>query len=239
MGISRGKTDRIDAKRIALFSYRYLDQVRLWIPERTVIKRLKNLITFRTRIIETIKSLKAPLKELEEFLNEEEYIRLSKFHFNTLIALENDLKLINKEIDGLIKEDERLSYLFSIVNSVSNIGPVTTAVIIATTNEFINITEGKRYACYAGVVPFQHQSGTSVKGQTRVSHIANKTVKTMLHMSALSSISRPGEFKDYYNRKIEEGKNKMSTINAIRNKLVLRVFACVRDGKLYDNNYQF
>lgn len=239
MGLTRGKTDRIDAKRIALFSYRYQDKIRLWTPERTIVKRLKHLLTFRTRTIETIKLISAPLKELKEFIADYEYTHLSKLHINTINALEDDLNGINKEIDKLIKEDARLSYLFSIVNSVNNIGPITTAVIIATTNEFLGIKDGKKYACYAGVVPFQHQSGTSIRGKTRVSHIANKTVKTMLHMSALSAISRPGEFKDYYQRKIAEGKNKMSTINGIRNKLVLRVFACVRDGKLYDNNYQY
>lgn len=239
MGMARGKNDQIDAKRIALFSYRYQDKIKLWTPERTIIKRLKHLLTFRTRTVETIKLLKAPLKELKDFLSEEEYTKLSNLHLNTLSALEVDLKGINKEIDTLIKEDIRLNYLFSIVSSVKNIGTMSAVVIIATTNEFLSINEGKKYACYAGVVPFQHQSGSSIRGKTRVSHIANKTVKTMLHMAALSSISRPGEFKDYYDRKVEEGKNKMSTINAIRNKLVLRVFACVRDGKLYDNNYKY
>jgi len=239
MGMTRGKNDQIDAKRIALFSYRFQDKIRLWIPERSIIRRLKHLLTFRTRTVETIKLLKAPLKELKDFLSDEEYIKLSNLHLNTLSALEVDLKGINKEIDTLIKEDIRLSYLFSIVSSVKNIGTMSAVVIIATTNEFLSINEGKKYACYAGVVPFQHQSGSSIRGRTRVSHIANKTVKTMLHMAALSSISRPGEFKDYYDRKVEEGKNKMSTINAIRNKLVLRVFACVRDGKLYDSNYKY
>lgn len=239
MGLTRGKTDRIDAKRIALFSYRYQDQIRLWTPERAVVKKLKHILTFRTRTIETIKLLKAPLKELKEHLSEVEYNALSKLHLNTLNALEIDLKGIDTELNNLIKEDSRLSYLFSIVSSISNIGPIVTAVIIATTNEFLSINDGKKFACYAGVVPFQHQSGTSVRGHTRVSHVANKTVKSMLHMSALSSISRPGEFRDYYDRKLKEGKSKMSTINAIRNKLILRVFACVRDGKLYDKSYQY
>jgi transposase len=239
MGMTRGKNDRIDAKRIALFSYRYQDKIRLWTPERSIIKRLKHLITFRTRTIETAKLLKMPLRELKDFLSVEEYTKLSSLHLNTLSALEADLKGINREIDTLIKEDIRLNYLFSIVSSVKNIGTMSAVLIIATTNEFLSINEGKKYACYAGVVPFQHQSGSSIRGKTRVSHIANKVVKTMLHMAALSAISRPGEFKDYFDRKVEEGKNKMSTVNAIRNKLVLRVFACVRDGKLYDSNYKY
>ncbi len=239
MGLTRGKTDRIDARRIAQFAYRYQDQTKLWIPERGLIKRLKHLLTFRTRTIDLIKSVKDPIDELYGFVNKEESRRLAKLHSGTLKALQKDLEKINREIDSLILEDERISYLFSIVNSVSNIGRVTAAVIIATTNEFKTITEGKKYACYAGVVPFEHQSGTSIRKMPRVSHMANKTVKTMLHMSALSAVSRPGEFREYYHRKLKEGKSKMSVINAIRNKLVLRVFACVRDGKIYDKNYEY
>lgn len=239
MGMTRGKNDRIDAKRIALFSYRYQDQLNLWVPERDLIKRLKLLLSFRTRTLEMIKTIKSPLKELEGFLSKEEYNKMALLHSDTLLGLESDLEGINHQVESLIKEDGRLSYLFSIVSSVSNVGLVTAAVIIATTNEFKSITEGKKYACYAGVVPFEHESGSSVRKLPRVSHMANKTVKTMLHMAALSSISRPGEFRDYYERKLEEGKNKMSVINAIRNKLVLRVFACVKKGKMYDKSYQY
>jgi len=239
MGLVRGKNDRIDAKRIAEFSYRYQDQIKLWEPERHLLKRLKHLLTFRNRTLEMIKSIKTPIAALDGFLPEEDCKMLSSLHTNTINGLEEDLLKIDHEIDSLIKEDQRLSYLFSIVSSVSNIGRVTSAVILVTTNEFKNITEGKKYACYAGVVPFDHESGTSIKRMPRVSHMANKKVKCMLHMAAMSAVSRPGEFKDYYNRKLKEGKSKMSVLNAIRNKLVLRVFACVRDGKLYSKSYEY
>ena len=53
-------------------------------------------------------------------------------------------------------------------------------------------------------------------------------------MCALSSISAKGELKDYFERKVAEGKNKMLVINNIRNKLIHRICACVRDNKIYD-----
>jgi hypothetical protein len=87
------------------------------------------------------------------------------------------------------------------------------------------------------VVPFEHTSGTSVRGRNRVSHIANKSMKSLLHLAALSTLNTPGEIQDYYNRKITEGKNKMSIINAIRNKLILRIFACIKQNREYENNY--
>lgn len=56
-------------------------------------------------------------------------------------------------------------------------------------------------------------------------------------MAAISIIRMPGELQDYYHRKISEGKNKMCALNAIRNKLILRVFACVNQDRLYEKNY--
>ena len=58
-----------------------------------------------------------------------------------------------------------------------------------------------------------------------------------MHMGALGAIRMTGDLKTYYERKVAEGKNKMSVINALRNKLILRVFACVRNNRVYQKNY--
>ena len=80
----------------------------------------------------------------------------------TLNALEKDLDKIDKEIDQTIKEDPQLQHLFRLVTSVKGIGRVTAIQAIVATNEFKSITEAKKFACYAGVAPFEHTSGTSI-----------------------------------------------------------------------------
>jgi poly(3-hydroxyalkanoate) synthetase len=67
--------------------------------------------------------------------------------------------------------------------------------------------------------------------------MANKNIKTLLHMAALVAIQMKGEMREYYNRKVSEGKNKMSVLNAIRNNLILRIFACVNQNREYEKNY--
>ena len=84
-------------------------------------------------------------------------------------------------------------------------------------------------------MPFENSSG-KFKGKARVSKMANKTLKTALHMRALSAITAQGEMRDYYLRKVAEGKNKMSVINALRNKIIQRIFSCVKNKTLYDRN---
>ena len=67
--------------------------------------------------------------------------------------------------------------------------------------------------------------------------MANKTLKTLLSLCATSAIGVKGELRDYYHRKLEEGKNKMLVINAVRNKIVLRIFSCVTNNRMYEKNY--
>lgn len=239
MGLARGKNDKIDSFRIATYAYRFKDKVNVWEIRRPEIRKLKYLLTFRNRIVGIIKSLKMPLKEIESFEEFNLFTELEGLHATSIEALTKDLEALDFQINKLIKEDVALNHLNSLISSVDNVGRIVSAEIIVATNEFKTIAEGKKFSCYSGVVPFKHESGSSIRGRQRVSHMANKNMKSLLHMSAMSAISRPGEMKEYYQRKVAEGKNKMSVLNAIRNKLVLRVFACVRDGKLYEKNYEY
>jgi transposase len=83
-------------------------------------------------------------------------------------------------------------------------------------------------------VPFEHTSGKSVRSKPKVHYMANKKLKKQLHMCAMSAINFDPEIKEYYNRKVAEGKNKMLVINNVRNKLVHRVCACVRDNRTFE-----
>ncbi len=93
--------------------------------------------------------------------------------------------------------------------------------------------DASRIALYA----FAYQSGSSVKGKTKVSPKADKKLKRLLHLAALTAIRIKGELQDYYHRKVEQGKHKMSVLNAIRNKLVHRMFAVVQKNRKYEKIY--
>ena len=238
MGSVRGKNDKVDAIRIADYAYTHREKARFWVPTRDVIRQLANLTAARTRLVEAKKMLKTPLDEQDSFSTKKLTKKSAAICSHTLKAIDADLERAEKAIDQLIANDPELKRLFHLVTSVSGIGKVTARQILVTTNEFKDITSAKKYACYAGVAPFVHESGI-FKGKGRVSHMANKTVKTLLHMSAIAAIQHNQDLKHYYDRKInEEKKNRMSVINAVRNKLVLRIFACVNNNSPYQNNYQ-
>lgn len=236
-GLTRGKNDRIDAQRIAHFACRHHDQAKLWTPQRPVMQQLKHLMAARSRLIKAIKALQTPLAEIKSFTTKKLHHQLAKSCQASLKALKDDLRKSSALITQIILDDPRLNTLFKQIASVPGIGPVVAANMIISTNEFNNFDDPKKFACYAGLAPFEHSSGSSIRGKTRVSHMADKSLKTLLHLAALAAMRIPGELNDYYLRKVAEGKNKMLVINAIRNKLVHRIFACVNQQRLFQKTF--
>lgn len=235
LGLVRGKNDKIDALRIALFAYKNVDEIKLWTPERKVVKLLRGLLSTRERLVQVIENLTIPLGESKEF-DKEIYKSIKQSCKGSIAAVKRDLQKINKSIIEVINSDERISELYKIITSVDNVGTIVATSIIIYTNEFKKIKNPKKFACYSGVAPFEHSSGKSIRGKVRVSNMANKQMKKLLHLSALSSVSRKGEMRDYFDRKVKEGKNKMLILNAIRNKIILRIFACVNQNKIFEKN---
>ncbi len=59
-------------------------------------------------------------------------------------------------------------------------------------------------------------------------------MKQLLHMAAVGIIAhKKGELYDYYLRKVATGKNKMTVINAMRAKLIARMFAIIKNDTYY------
>jgi transposase len=232
-----GKNDQIDAQRIAQFAYKNREEVKLWTPARAVIEQLAALASLRQRLIGAKMQLQTPLQEADGLVDPAIQKKLGQHCQKTLTALEKDLAQVEASIQALIDADEHLNQLLRKITSVPGIGKVTATEMIITTNEFKDFSSAKQYACYGGIVPFEHTSGSSIPGKSRLSQKANKAIKKLLHLAAMSAIRVKGKFRDYYLRKVAEGKNKMSVLNAIRNKLVHVVFALVQKQQKYDENY--
>lgn len=236
-GMVRGKTDRVDAKRIAQYAFKNRSELKLWKPLRHTLQEVKALLTVRDRLVKTRAQIEVPLNEGGEFIGQEIQKMMRKSCMTTLKALKKDIRKTEQELDQLIKADASLQQQVKLATSVPGIGKITALNIILSTHEFTRITEVKKFACYAGVAPFEHSSGSSVRGKPRVSKMANMTLKKLLHMAAMTAIQYCDEMRIFYERKVAAGKNKMSVLNAVRNKLISRVFACIKNQRLYQKDY--
>lgn len=239
LGLQRGKNDKVDSLRIAQYAQRSKDRVKLWEPARQVVEKLKYLLALRERLVDTKLKLHTPVDELKKVGNETMAKVLERSMSKTMKGLEKDLKAIEDQIKDVIERDDDLRNLYALVTSVVGIGFVTAVNLIVYTNEFKLFCSHRKFACYSGVAPFEYRSGISIRGRTRVSHMANKKMKRHLHMASLTGVKFDEGLKAYYERKVASGKNKMSVLNAVRNKLLARVFAVVNRQVPYEKiNYQ-
>lgn len=236
-GLQRGKTDAIDAVRIAEYAFRFRDRMRLWQPPREVLQELALLSSLRQRLLGIRQQLQVPLNELSGFVGVKLHKQVTAHCQASLKAIAADLSKVNQQIQALIQSDQQLKELFGWVTSVPGVGATTAVEVILATNEFKTITEPKKLACHAGVAPFEHRSGTSVRGKTRVNQHARKRLKSLFHLGAMATIRAKGELQSYYQRKVAEGKNKMLVLNAVRNKLIHRIYAVVKRKQNYDFSF--
>lgn len=238
LGIARGKSDKVDSRRLALYAVRHQDRLK---PARTLhcaTLQLKDLLTVRNNLVTQLRALTTYLKELEKVSDEAFMKAIFKDTKKAVIGMEKSIEAIEAHMKSIIHKEEKIAHMHRLLCSVPGIGNITAIYLICCTNCFTLCSSGKQLACYCGVVPFAYQSGIAVKGKHRVHKMANKELKRLLHMCALSALQHYREFKDYFERKKAEGKQVMSVLNAIKNKLVLRVFAVVKNDAPYVDNYK-
>lgn len=234
LGFLRGKNDKIDSGRIAYYAEKYSDKARLVQSNNDVLQKLQDLLSARDRLIKTKGQLQRPLNELKR-IDKATYQDLIKINRPVINQLTKSLSQIKKEIQAVINSDEIIKRQYLLVCSVKGVGMVLGVQLMVYTHGFTRMQNGRQLACYAGVAPFEHTSGSSVRGRTHTSNFANMTLKSTLHLAAISSIQHNPDLKKYYKRKVAEGKSKMCVINAVRAKLLYRVLAVVKRGTPYQN----
>lgn len=233
LGRQRGKSDTLDAQRIARYAYEQHPKARLWQPLSPDLARLKSLARTRQRLVETRARLQVPLSEWQHCVGTLEKETTCSA---TLTGLDADIDTLDKAMAQLIADDADLQRLDQRLQSVVGIGPVLAAELLLVTQGFTRFPTPRALACFAGVAPFPDGSGKHVKPD-RVSHQADKRLKRLLHLAALGAVRWDAGLKAYYNRKVAQGKAKMLVLNNVRNKLIHRLWACVMDDRDYQKNY--
>jgi len=237
-GIARGKNDKIDSERLCSYAFKNADEIKATPALNPIFIRLKDLMTSRSRLLAQQNSIKVYLGELKLSNSKEAQQIIEDAHKAALEGIKQSFKAVEQQIKQIVKEDKAIEKNYKLLISVPGIGHLTAVYIICCTNNFICKITGKQLASYAGVAPFGNTSGTSIKGKDKVHKMANKDLKKLLHMGAVAAITHYPEFKDYYERKVKEGKHELSAINAVRSKIALRAVAVVNNQEKYVKKYK-
>ena len=236
-GIARGKNDEIDAIRLCKYAFKESDELKMSQPLNPKLMQLKDLQTSRKRLLSQKNANQTYLKELKDINQKTVQKALEGVYKTAIEGLEKSIVTIEKLIKVLIKSDSTLQTSYTLLLSIPGIGDITAIYLIVCTNNFAGNISGKQLASYAGVAPFGHSSGISIKKREKVHKMANKELKKILHMGAMSVIHCNPEMKQYYDRKTLEGKHSLSVINAIKNKLVLRAVAVIKSQAPFVDNF--
>lgn len=157
----------------------------------------------------------------------------------TTALLQQQLNNLEILIQKIVDNNSVLKQQSNLLQTVPGIGKQTSVNLIAYTHAFSCFKNWRKFACFCGLAPFPYQSGSSIKGKTKVHHLANKKLKALLNLAALSAKRYDPEIKYYFERKVNEGKNKMLVLNAIRCKVISRAFAVIHRNSAFANLNKF
>jgi transposase len=239
-GIRRDKNDRTDSRDIALYALRFRDKARCCQLPDAALKSLELLLSFRERLLRNKHSLRVSSKEIHAVIQRDKTARY------VYEQSQKDVERINREMEDietkmmeLIESSESMKENYALVSSIKGVAMINTVAILIATQNFTRFDNSRQFACYAGMAPFGKESGTSIKTGPHVSHLADKKIKVLLTQAALCAVKHDSNIKRYYQRKKEEGKNERLILNNVRNKLIHRIFALVRNRRLYQVEYAY
>lgn len=224
----RNKTDKLDSQFIADYVYTMREKLAPSHPEAPAIKRLRQLFSERQLAVKASTSYQNQMKNIEsdDILKRQNMI---------LAALKCQIKSIEKAMQEVINSDDSLKTNYELLISIPGIGLINAVVTIIATGNFTRFQTSRQYAKFICVSPLSKQSGTSINGGNHTSKAGHNELKSLLTVGARSAIYNDTQLKAYFQRKTEQGKSYGCALNAVKFKMICRMFAVIKRQKPYVN----
>jgi transposase len=228
------KTDDVDAEVLSQFGVER--RHRAWEPPKKVFLELRNLTRYYVQLQEQKTALNN-IKHSKEAAHEMQKFILSS---NKKLISQIDKQLIDciKQVELLIQSDQELSDKIDKVLSIKGVGLITAATIIAETLGFEYVRNIKQLTSYAGYDVVQRESGTSIKGKTKISKKGNRYIRNALYFPAMVSCRYNPDLKKTYMRIITKKPSKMVGQVAIQRKLLVLIFTLWKKNESFIENYK-
>ncbi len=235
LGMVRGKSDTVDAQRIAEYGWLRREQLKADEPIGESIERLKLLLSLRSKMVRDRSGYLCRLKDMQAAYDCSKSDPVIKTQQKLITLLTVEITHVEKQIQELINSDSSLKQNYELIRTIKGVGHIIAAFMISCTHNFKRFSKARKFNCYAGLAPFKRESGTSIRARSGVSQMANKEAKSLLNLAASCAIRYDKELKKYYQKRVSEGMRKMSCLNIIRSKIVSRIFAVAKRQTPYVN----
>ena len=232
MKLSKIKTDKSDAKMIC--AYAKSVDLRLWKGHSTSQQECLQM----TRLLSVYTKQSTALKNKihgEEVLGVPSKDVLGSIK-RSLKSIDKEVKLLEQKLNKLIKEEHQ--ELLTLVESIPGIGRKTGILLLVLTDGFERFNSASELCSYAGITPVIRQSGSSVRGQARISKIGNQKLRNLLFLCSFNACKYNKACKALYDRIVAKGKSKKLALLAVCNKLLKQAFAIAKARIPYDENYR-
>lgn len=231
MNLRKEKTDKADAHQIRLYAQTIA--VKLWQPKEIYLEKseqINSLLSFYKREQTATKNRIHAISSLPR--SSKTVLRSLKRH---LKSIQKEIEKLEAELLNLIKSHEQ--QLLTNLESIPGIGRKTAIYLIVMTDGFRKFEKAKQLCSYAGITPIIRQSGSSIRGRSRISKIGDKEVRNLLFMCSFTASHCNKSCKQIYDRITAKGKSKKLALIAVSNKLLKQAFAIAKSGLKYDENY--
>jgi transposase len=227
--LTRTKTDKVDAELIARFCL--AQQPQAWMPPASEVRELQALVR---RLESLIEMRVAEENRLSSGISIEAVSHSLEAHIAYLIE---EIKQTERLIREHINNHPNLKEQSDLLDSIPGIGATTAALLLAEITDFKQYKSARQVAAYAGLVPRERRSGSSVRGRTSLSKIGNARLRKALYFPAMTALRCSGFFQQWAAGLRERGKCKMAVIGAAMRKLIHLAYGVLKTGKPFDPNW--
>ena len=239
VGVRRGKDDKTDLMVITDYAFRHKDKaVRYELPS-PALSALKELYTYRRALVATRTAVKSRLCSSRLVKDGQASRFICKDLEWQINILDDSIKKCEAKIKEVIAGDEQIRENYLRITSMKGIALVNAVAMIVFSGNFVKVPTANKLACAAGCAPFRKKSGTSIDKRSNVRKLSNRDFKGVMSMAAVQAIRFDKNLHDYAERLRRNGKPEKIIKNNVRNKLIHRAYALVRNGCCYDANHVY
>lgn len=226
--LRRAKTDRVDAKVIARFCEAMKPAP--WEPPAPELSQLQGLV----RRLESVQQMLQQEQSRLEAPGLAEAVRGSLER--TLEALREEVSRLQAEIRHHLDDHPQLKRQEELLRSIPGIGAATAHCLLSEMSA-LAFRRARQVAAYAGLVPSPRESGTSVRGRSRLSKRGNVHLRRALYWPAIVAMRHNPVLRAFAQRLLAAGKPKLVVIAAVMRKLLHLAFGVLKHQRPFDPNW--